>query len=257
MCALSVKGRPVSPTYAPQAPSEWQRTVTAFGGGSRSALPLPRGHRAGTTHGRSRCVRAPNSRRQRSAAAMYQTGRYPPPPPLLPFQWLTLTAKILLRRLRCQEDFSFKIGGPPSTGTIGGPWEKGGSQPTPPPFLIHPWPCLVSGAYSPKVNDQFRSVPAKPPSPPSPPPSNTSLAVGLSQPLPPFRGGRAMARAPGCSRHWVGRHPGPMWQGEGEGGDGPGPPHSPSWQGLPRRNGRRGGGGGAAAVGQKGASGRV
>ena len=31
-------------------------------------------------------------------------GHPPPPPPLLPFQCLRLTAKILLRRLRCQED---------------------------------------------------------------------------------------------------------------------------------------------------------
>ena len=31
------------------------------------------------------------------------------PPPPLPFQCLRLTAKILLRRLRCQEDLSFKI----------------------------------------------------------------------------------------------------------------------------------------------------
>ena len=49
-------------------------------------------------------------------------------PPLLPFQCLRLTAKVLLRRLRCQEDLSSKIVGPPSAGTIGGP-----CQPTPPP----------------------------------------------------------------------------------------------------------------------------
>ena len=30
----------------------------------------------------------------------------PPPPPLLPFQCLRLTAKMLLRRLRCQEDLN-------------------------------------------------------------------------------------------------------------------------------------------------------
>ena len=64
----------------------------------------------------------------------------PLPPPLLPFQCLRLTAKILLR---CQEDLSLQIFGPPSAGTIGGPWEEGGGPsqplPLPPPLLIHPW----------------------------------------------------------------------------------------------------------------------
>ena len=54
-------------------------------------------------------------------------------PPLLPFQCLRLTAKVLLRRLRCQQDLGFKILAPPSAGTIGGPQEEGGSQP-PAPF---------------------------------------------------------------------------------------------------------------------------
>ena len=53
------------------------------------------------------------------------------PPPLRPFQCWRLTAKILLRCLRCQEDLC-KILGPPSAGTIGGPSEEGGSLPTPP-----------------------------------------------------------------------------------------------------------------------------
>ena len=61
-------------------------------------------------------------------------GGYPPPgPPSLPFQCLRLTAKILLRRLRWQEDLRFKMFGPPSAGTTRGPSEEGGSQPNPPP----------------------------------------------------------------------------------------------------------------------------
>ena len=48
------------------------------------------------------------------------------PPPLLLFQCLRLTAKILLRCLRCQQDLRFKIFGPPSAGIIGGPGEEGG-----------------------------------------------------------------------------------------------------------------------------------
>ena len=45
----------------------------------------------------------------------------PPLTPLPPFQCLRLTAKILLRRLQCQEDLSLKIFGLSSAGTIGGP----------------------------------------------------------------------------------------------------------------------------------------
>ena len=77
------------------------------------------------------------------------------PPPFLPFQCLRLTAKILLRRLRCQEDLSLKIFGLPSAGTQGG-----GSQPPPPP--------------------PFRPPPSDPP-----PPSNTSLGMGVEQAPPP------------------------------------------------------------------------
>ena len=66
-------------------------------------------------------------------------GRVPapldPPPPLLPVQCLRLTATILLRRLRCQEDLGCKIFGPPSAGSTGGPWEEGDPSQTPlPPF---------------------------------------------------------------------------------------------------------------------------
>ena len=70
-----------------------------------------------------------------------------PETPLPPFQCLRLTAKLLLRRLRCQEGLSFKIHGPPSAGTIGGPWEEG--------------------------------VPANPPPLPDPPPSNRPSAAPL------------------------------------------------------------------------------
>ena len=70
-------------------------------------------------------------------------GVTPPPPSLLLFQCWRLTAKILLRRLRCQEDLSFKTLGPPSVGTIGGPWEEGGpSQTRPPPPNTHTYPPL-------------------------------------------------------------------------------------------------------------------
>ena len=56
---------------------------------------------------------------------------------------------MLLRRLRCQEDLSFKIFGPPSAGTIGGPWEEGATAkpPLPPPSNTSLW----AGGYSPFV----------------------------------------------------------------------------------------------------------
>ena len=75
------------------------------------------------------------------------------PPPLLPLQSLGLTATILIRRLRRQEDLSLKVFGPPWAGTIGEPWEEGGPSQTPlPPLEI-------------------------PPPPPLPPPSNTPLIL--------------------------------------------------------------------------------
>ena len=69
----------------------------------------------------------------------------PPPPRLLLFQCLRLTAKIWLRRLRCQEDLRFKTFGPPSAGTIGEPSEegRGPSQPPPPPLFRPPPPLLI------------------------------------------------------------------------------------------------------------------
>ena len=54
-------------------------------------------------------------------------------PPPLPFQCSRLTAKILLWRLRRQEDLSVKTFGLPSAGAMGGPKEEGVSQPDPPP----------------------------------------------------------------------------------------------------------------------------
>ena len=58
----------------------------------------------------------------------------PPPPALLPFQCLRLTAKSLLWRLRCQEDLSFKSSRPAfggdHRGTLGG---VGGVPAKPPP----------------------------------------------------------------------------------------------------------------------------
>ena len=43
----------------------------------------------------------------------------PPGPPSPPLQCLRLTAKILLRRLQCQEALSLIVFGPPLAGTIG------------------------------------------------------------------------------------------------------------------------------------------
>ena len=83
----------------------------------------------------------------------------PDPPPPSPSQCLRLTAKILFRRLRCQEDLRFKILGPPPAGTIGGPWEEGGpSQPPSPPapLLTPPPPLLIHPCHPPycaNVND--------------------------------------------------------------------------------------------------------
>ena len=54
-----------------------------------------------------------------------------PIPPLFPFQFLRLTARILLRRLRCQEDLSLTIFGPPSVGNLRGPQEEGDPSQTP------------------------------------------------------------------------------------------------------------------------------
>ena len=92
------------------------------------AAPPMRGFRSGAAG--QRCIRMAVHRRA-----------YPPsprpPPPLLPFQCLRLTAKVLLRRLRCQEDLRFKCFGKGGDhrGTLGGR----GSQPNPlPPPLQTP-----------------------------------------------------------------------------------------------------------------------
>ena len=60
----------------------------------------------------------------------------PPGTPLPPFQGLGLTAKIVLQRLRHQDDSSPKNFGLPLAGTIGGPKEEGSPSQTsltPPP----------------------------------------------------------------------------------------------------------------------------
>ena len=85
--------------------------------------------------------------------------------PLLPFQCLRLTAKILLRRLPCQEDLSFKKFGPLSPGTIGGPWEEGGPSQAPLPLQTPP-------PSSPPSNT---SLP-----PPPPPKTNVGISAGKS-----------------------------------------------------------------------------
>ena len=68
--------------------------------------------------------------KQSDIEALCQPPPQDPPPPLLPFQCLRLTAKILLRRLQRQVDLSLTIFGlPPARGTHGG----GVFQPNPPP----------------------------------------------------------------------------------------------------------------------------
>ena len=86
-----------------------------------------------------------------TAVQRRRRGGTPPPhdpPPLLPFQCLRLTAKLLLRRLRCQEDLRFKIVDAPPAGTIGGPWEEGGfpakAPPPPLPLKTPPFPSPPS-----------------------------------------------------------------------------------------------------------------
>ena len=70
----------------------------------------------------------------------------PLPPSLLPFQCLRLTAKILLQRLRCQEDSSFKIFRPAfggdHRGTLGGGRVRPNPPPLPLPFRLPP-PLLI------------------------------------------------------------------------------------------------------------------
>ena len=75
------------------------------------------------------------TRREADATVVATTASHNVTPgrPPLSFQCWRLTAKILLRRLWCQEDLCFKIFGPPSAGTIGGPKEEGGPSQTPSP----------------------------------------------------------------------------------------------------------------------------
>ena len=101
------------------------------------------------------CITTAVHRRKRGLQPLWTP--FPLPSPLLPFQCLRVTAKILLRRLRHQEDLSVKFFGPPSVGTIGGPKEEGSQQPPPPlrpplPPVFHSTerggptlgPCLLS-----------------------------------------------------------------------------------------------------------------
>ena len=112
-----------------------QRTASGLQRASHFLLPLERGDVAPSAVTINSIVHAgavvldnavvehcelhPGSRVCPPPPVTYQNGRTPQeeggvPLPPLPFQCLRLTAKILLRRLRCQEDLSFKIFGPPS-----------------------------------------------------------------------------------------------------------------------------------------------
>ena len=83
------------------------------------------------------CIRTAVHRRRRGG-----TPPGPPSPRLLPFPCLRLTANILLRSLRRQEDLSLNILGPPSAGTMGRCKEEGYPSPLP-PFQTHPSPPLL------------------------------------------------------------------------------------------------------------------
>ena len=96
--------------------------------GAVAVAPLQMGERLARA---GQCGRGRGQGAREVVGWPYTVGGAPPPPPqtLLPWKCLRLTANILLRRLRCQEDLRFKHFGPPSAGTRGGPWEEG----TPPP----------------------------------------------------------------------------------------------------------------------------
>ena len=65
-------------------------------------------------------------------------GGVPPPPPFPMFEADSQNCALVPR------GFKLKIFWPPSAGTIGGPWQEGGSEPTPPlPLLRHPLPPLL------------------------------------------------------------------------------------------------------------------
>ena len=94
-------------------------------------------------------------------------------PLLLPFQCLRLTAKILLQRLRCEEDLRLIFLGAPSAGDLKGTQGGGGVPAKPPLPLFRPLP------------------PSLPPS--LPPPSNTPL------PMPSERYAPGTPSCPGTS----------------------------------------------------------
>ena len=117
-------------------------------------------------------------------------------PPLLPFQCLRLTAVVLLRRLQCQEDLSFKLSGLPSAGTIGGPSEEGGpsqtplpppSDPPPPPAtlchslsILRPifhWLLTIGTKFSPHDISRFQNLVRTKIPPPHPPRSSQTGQV--------------------------------------------------------------------------------
>ena len=92
---------------------------------ARSGSSFGRGHGAATARQAPTAVTTCQGRIRTAVHCRRTPPPLDPPPPLLPFQCRRLTAKILLRSLRCQDDLSLKNFGPPSAGTIGGPWEEG------------------------------------------------------------------------------------------------------------------------------------
>ena len=96
------------------------------GGGLQPSTPHPQGtfQQLGPTGGGGvgqGCIRTAVHRRRR-------WGTPPPRPPPLP----------MLEADSFASDLSFKIFGPPSAETIGGPWEEGGPSQPPPPFQTPP-----------------------------------------------------------------------------------------------------------------------
>ena len=116
-----------------------ERPYTAGEGGVPPPLPpLPPLRWRERVPGKGSEWRSANRRRPLQTRTIHRGDMPTPPPPpgLLPFQCSRLTAKILLRHLRRQEDLRLKTFDPLSAGTIGGPWEEGGPSQPPPPLLI-------------------------------------------------------------------------------------------------------------------------
>ena len=106
-------------------------------------------------------------------------GRGYPPPPLPPLPMFE--AKVLIRRLRCQEDLRFKIFRPPSAGTIGGPWEEvcfPAKPPLPPPpSKTSPRTALLQAQAGAGLGVGAGAGAPRPPPPPGSPPSPVDPAV--------------------------------------------------------------------------------